>query len=94
MIRSAMRFDSEKVREYTEAGWWQNETLRSWLAQRSSDAPDAKALIDDAGHTTYRDLQEQVERIAHSLYANGLRPGDVLSVQLPNAAEFLSLIHI
>ncbi len=89
MIRSAMRFDSERVREYTEAGWWQNETLRSWLAQRSSDAPDAKALIDDTGHTTYRDLQEQVERIAHSLYANGLRPGDVLSVQLPNAAEFL-----
>ncbi|NKC14517.1 MAG: AMP-binding protein [Gammaproteobacteria bacterium] len=90
LIRCAIRFDPDLVKRYVEAGWWCNETLRSWLAQRAEATPGAPALLGpDGAVQSYGALSEQVRRLAAGLYAKGLRPGDVLSIQLPNTADFL-----
>jgi cyclohexanecarboxylate-CoA ligase len=89
LIRSAMRFNPELAARYIEAGWWRNETLRSWLDEQAHSNGTAPALITDDAVLSYAELATRVENIAAGLFAQGLRPGDVLSVQLPNTTEFI-----
>ena len=89
MLRSAMQFPPEQVRDYVEKGYWQNDTLRGWLEKWARETPDAPA-ISYAGQTTnYADLHEQVRRLAVGLMAHGVVKGDVVTVMLPNEPEYV-----
>jgi cyclohexanecarboxylate-CoA ligase len=91
MLRDAMRYRPDEARRYVEAGWWTNETLRSWLEERVADNADQPA-IEQAGEViNYGDLARQVEQLAANLFAHGLRPGNVLAIQLPNTATFITV---
>ena len=90
-LRSAMRFDPELARHYVEAGWWRDDTLRGWLAIHAAERGDAVALVSDDEALSYAELAGRVERLAGALYAEGLRPGDVVTIQLPNTIEFVTV---
>ncbi|HLH75764.1 MAG TPA: acyl--CoA ligase [Candidatus Binataceae bacterium] len=62
--------------------------LAELLADPTSKAP---AIIDCASTLTisYRDLAQQIERLAGQLAAAGLSPGQRVSIVLPNGLEFL-----
>jgi cyclohexanecarboxylate-CoA ligase len=69
-------------------GAWTDETLLDRLVAAPGDA---LALVDGPRRRSLARLRDDVERIAGSLWARGVRPGDVVAWQLPNWAEAVAL---
>ncbi|EFC79131.1 class I adenylate-forming enzyme family protein [Parafrankia sp. EUN1f] len=64
------------------------DTFWALVEQAERRSPDAVILADDHGRAlTSAGLREDAERVAAGLRALGLRPGDVLSWQLPTTLE-------
>ena len=53
------------------------------------DYPDAPALQFFGRTTSYRSMQEQIERAAAGLRAQGVRPGDPVAIVLPNCPQHI-----
>jgi long-chain acyl-CoA synthetase len=64
--------------------------LATILTETTLAAPDAPAFRFGGSATTYRQLDEQSGRVAAGLRAQGLRPGEVVALQLPNVPPFLT----
>ncbi|MFN8017578.1 MAG: AMP-binding protein [Acidimicrobiales bacterium] len=52
-----------------------------------ADRPDAPAVVDERGTTTWRELDERATRLVHALRDRGLRPGDRVLGMLGNQVE-------
>src|SRR5438552_1270302 len=63
--------------------------LATILTEATLAAPDAPACRFAGTTTTYRELDELSGRCAAGLLAAGLRPGQVVAMQLPNIPQFL-----
>ncbi len=88
-LRAALAFDPDRVRSCIERGYWRDDTLRGWLQRNARQQPSAPAILDAGGALNYQDLEHGVERLAVGLYQLGVRPGDVVAVQLPNTLEHI-----
>ena len=92
---------ADKVKTFTERGWWGEDTLASLFTRAVQRVPDRLALVDppnrveltdgEARRLTYRELAEWVTALASTLYRSGLRKDDILVAQLPNIVEFTAL---
>jgi len=82
------RLSPALIERYTRSGHWGHETFYAILAHRAEAHPDRVAIIDRRGAVTYRELRERVDRVADGLHQLGVGPGDVVTIQLPNWAEF------
>src|SRR5437879_2412252 len=76
------------IERYTRSGHWSRETFYSILASRAEAHPDRVAIVDRRGAVTYAELLTRVDRVAAGLHQLGIGPGDVVTIQLPNWAEF------
>src|SRR5205823_1365617 len=54
--------------------------------------PDAPAVIDRHGTTTFGELAHRVNRISRALQAQGLSPGDRMGVAVHNGREYVELV--
>jgi long-chain acyl-CoA synthetase len=63
--------------------------LATILTETALAAPEAPVYRFAGTATTYRQLDEQSARFAAGLRAAGLRPGEVVALQLPNIPPFL-----
>jgi cyclohexanecarboxylate-CoA ligase len=88
-LRAAMTFDPARARAYVEAGLWRNDTMRGWLEQHAQETPDAPAIRLDEATITYGELNATVGRLMAALENLGIRPGDVVALQLPNVPKFI-----
>jgi non-ribosomal peptide synthetase component E (peptide arylation enzyme) len=88
-LRAALRFDPEAVGRFIAGGFWAHDTLTRWLARHAADTPVRAALRGPEAQLGYEALRARSESFAAGLSALGLGRGDVVSVQLPNSAEFL-----
>lgn len=91
-----MRFDTiltpEVASRYRAAGLWADRTLADCLRETVRRTPGKVALVAPGGRRmTYAQLAEEAERVAGGLAGLGIGPGDVISIQLPNCAEFVCL---
>jgi len=91
-----------------ERGWWRDATLYDDVAAAAARHPDKVAIVGHRHGTesvapavdvlTYRDLLVKANRFAAALVELGVRPGDVVSFQLPNwwhvAALHLACVRI
>ncbi|WP_050421425.1 AMP-binding protein [Bradyrhizobium tropiciagri] len=83
---------AEKQRHYLQTGDWANETLLDYFDSAVSRDPGKTAIVaPDGVRLTYGELAEQVDRAAFGLASAGISKGDVVSLQLPNCAEFIVL---
>jgi cyclohexanecarboxylate-CoA ligase len=82
----------EKIENYLEQGHWTNEVITDQLDAVAAATPDKIAAIDPRGELTYGELKRRSDRAALGLLELGVRPGDVVSFQLPNWTEFL-IVH-
>jgi acyl-CoA synthetase (AMP-forming)/AMP-acid ligase II len=76
----------DRARAYRRAGQWDDVTLAGRVAALADSRPDDVAVVDDAGRGrhTYAELRRDSTTLAAALAGLGVRPRDVVSVQLPN----------
>jgi acyl-coenzyme A synthetase/AMP-(fatty) acid ligase len=74
-------------------GAWTSETLPELVASHAADDGQRTAVIDRGGArlSTYAELDRDANRVANLLIRLGVRPGNVVSVQLPNAYETVAV---
>jgi cyclohexanecarboxylate-CoA ligase len=78
----------ERRRLYLDAGLWDGSTMAGRVEQWARTRPGDLAVVDDrGGRATYAELSRDATALACHLAAHGVRPGDVVSVQLPNRYE-------
>jgi len=70
----------------------EGETLYSdLLSDFFSRTPHRAVLIDEEGATSWRELDEQANRVAHWAVAEGLRGGDVVALLMENRAQYIAI---
>jgi len=82
------RLTDELDARYRRSGHWGSETFYSILAARAAAHPDRVALVDRGRRVTYAELKIRVDRVSAGFAALGIGSGDVVTIQLPNWAEF------
>lgn len=60
--------------------------VRDFLERSVERLPEKAALICDGQRFTYRELDAQADKLAHSLIAHGVQRGDRVVIHLPNSA--------
>jgi cyclohexanecarboxylate-CoA ligase len=83
--------DADTIQRYVQDGVWSNATLDDYLVAHAREHGDRLAIIDRRWRLTYADLDRMAHRAACGLMHLGVGPGDVVSIQLPNWAEWLIL---
>lgn len=79
--------------EYRRAGFWEDRTLSSFLAEAAESRPDAIAVTDDPNPVSYRELRDSAAGLASALRERNVRARDVVTVVLPNWPEAVEVIH-
>jgi cyclohexanecarboxylate-CoA ligase len=82
-----IRLNPAEALAFRAAGIWRNRTIALDARERASAGPDRICTHDPYRAVTYGEILEEAERLAVGLWARGLRPGDVISFQLPNWIE-------
>ncbi len=59
------------------------------LSETARSSPDKPVAVFAQGQLTYRELDVASDRLAASLAAAGIKPGDPVALQLPNIPQFL-----
>jgi len=83
------RLTAEAVSRYTASGAWSGITLGQSARERVSRTPDLVAVVDGSRQLCFSELFSHASRLCASLRRSGMRPGHVLSFQLPNWHETL-----
>ncbi|MBI2562974.1 MAG: AMP-binding protein [candidate division NC10 bacterium] len=81
--------DAETIERYGRDGTWPNRTLDDYLQMHARERRDTLAIVDRRWRLTYAELDQLARRVACGLLHLGVGPGDVISIQLPNWAEWL-----
>jgi long-chain acyl-CoA synthetase len=63
------------------------------LAMWAGRVPDAPAVLSPAGERSFRELNENANRLARALRARGLQPGDSVAITCGNRPEFAEAIY-
>ena len=91
----------EKIKEYTELGWWGETTLLDYFNEHVKNMPDTVALVDppnkeeltgfEPERITYRELNNRINALATAFINSGLQKDEIVLVQLPNCIELAML---
>lgn len=71
-------------RSWAAHGLYPDADLYTLFARNVERCPDRAAIVDIDGEVSYAELDVMVRRLAAGLSAVGVRPGEVVAVQLPN----------
>jgi len=92
---------TERIEDLTRRGWWGEQTLDDLFRAAVKSSPEHVALVDqfnrsdftdgEAQRFTFAELRNVAENLAARFYETGLRPDDIVVVQLPNIVELAVL---
>ncbi|AUN42190.1 (2,3-dihydroxybenzoyl)adenylate synthase [Tsukamurella tyrosinosolvens] len=90
-------FPEEFAARYRAAGYWTGETFAGFLPEAAERFGDAEALVaqdlgGDPVRLSYRELDTAAAVTAVGLRARGIAEGDRVVLQLPNTAEFVTVL--
>jgi acyl-CoA synthetase (AMP-forming)/AMP-acid ligase II len=80
------------VRAYSASGHWQSTTIYTLVRQQASSDAHRVAVREWARETTYAELLQAADRLAATLAAAGLAPGDRVAIWLPSRAETVAAV--
>lgn len=88
---------AERIRTYTDAGWWGQETLGDVFIAQARKLADQPAVVDAPNRSqhmdgarklwTWEELAERVLRVIRAMQRLGLHKDDVMLMQSPNCVE-------
>ncbi len=80
-------------RDYRARGLWNDDTLAERVRSHAQTRDGEVAVVDQLGarRVTFAELDADSDRIAGYLAAQGVEPGDVVAVQLPNWYETVAV---
>ena len=81
------RWSDEFATKWRTEGHWTEPTLRDFARDRCAEDPGKVMLIEGDNQLTRGACRDQALRLAAWFIARGLKPGDVISFQLPNWNE-------
>ncbi len=81
-----------RIDEMTTSGGWTNELLVDRFFAAVEDHRDDPLIIDEHGVVSWGETAALLDRFSAALIAAGIRPGDVIQLQLPNRREFPILV--
>ena len=73
----------------TESGYPSGSAIHTVFEKQAKLTPDATALLWQGSRITCRTLNEQANRLAHYLMAEGTRPGHLVAVALDRSPEMI-----
>ncbi len=89
----------EQIKNYTNKGYWGEETIVDLLFKNAETSPEAEALIDPYNRSalvggqpkrySYKQLLTAIDRLAISFIELGIKKDDIIAVQLPNIVELI-----
>ncbi|MEQ6376566.1 class I adenylate-forming enzyme family protein [Bacillaceae bacterium S4-13-56] len=93
--------DQKQIESYTTKGYWGTKTLLDFFNENVEKHPERTAIVDplnrkdltgtEAERITFHQLDQAVDAVATGLIKRGLKPDDVVVVQLPNTWELAML---
>jgi amino acid adenylation domain-containing protein len=93
---SELHLLSEPERHQILAEWNDTATVYGWgsfileaFEARAAEQPDAVAVLFGQEIWSYREVEEEANRLAHQLHALGVRRGDLVAVHLHRCAEMV-----
>ncbi|NQV57442.1 MAG: AMP-binding protein [Rhodospirillales bacterium] len=89
MLKGCTEWPAEFARMYRQKGYWEDITLNQMLEQSVEKYGSDEAIIVGDTRYTYRDIQENIERLAAHFAFIGLKTGQRVVFQLPNSAELV-----
>jgi 2,3-dihydroxybenzoate-AMP ligase len=92
MLDGCTPYPEEFAERYLREGYWPRQTIADAVALAARRNPDSVAVIDGARRLSRAELLAEAARMAGLMRAQGLSAGDRIIVQLPNCAEFASLL--
>jgi acyl-CoA synthetase (AMP-forming)/AMP-acid ligase II len=81
------RLSDEAIDRYRRSGAWRGVTLADCAVREAARAPDRIALVEGERSITYGQVLAEAHRLVAAFDTLGMRPGDVISFQLPNWIE-------
>jgi mycobactin salicyl-AMP ligase len=91
-----VRWPDAFARRYAAEGYWQGGPLGDLLRDWAARSGDATAIVAGSGarpvRLSYAELDRAADDLAAGLTGLGIVPGDRVLVQLPNRAEFATLL--
>ncbi len=79
---------TERIESMRSTGQWSDEHLYDRFAARVADRGDEALIVDRFGSLSWRDAASIVDGLSRGLLELGIRPRDVVQLQLPNRREF------
>ena len=89
MIEGCIPYPEAFVKRYREKGYWADRTLGEEFDEFVNRYADRVALACNGKHISYREMGENVNRLALHFINIGLRTYDRIILQLPNEPEFV-----
>jgi non-ribosomal peptide synthetase component E (peptide arylation enzyme) len=96
-------YSEEITARYHASGVWDEITWNDYVTTHATEKPDALAIVDQPNKAdimgvkpfrlTWAEVRSRVDGLSEALLDAGVRPGDVVFVQLPNCVE-LVLLHL
>lgn len=86
---TAPRYDAAMVERYTREGYWNDDTLITYLERWAKETPDKAAIRTADRDISYAELHAASRRLANSLLDLGVAKQDVVAIQMPSWPEFL-----
>ena len=82
-----LRWSQVDAARFRAEGHWQDSTLVDTARAALAAEPEATLLIEGERRLTRREAWDKALRLAAFFHRRGLKPGDVVSLQLPNWIE-------
>ena len=88
-LRNSWDYNPADVERFIQAGYWNDDTLTTWLEKWARETPDKIAIFGPAGGITYAEVLDQARRVAGAMLDLGIKRGEAVAIQLPNRPEYL-----
>ena len=88
-LEGVVPYPPEFAARYRAKGYWEDRSMAHFFDEIVSRHAERVALVADNEHITYRQLSQNVERLALHLLKLGVKPLDRFVMQLPNSLEFV-----